>query len=123
MPPKVFSKQEERGEMAHQNETPPLGAAGLGECCFSKENNSQSAPNPAVTQAKIELLREDITETIGPMIASLEAAVAMARIPNDAGMLHGLRNARAYWRSITGSAGELQQLRGGPAPSPTGDAS
>ena len=58
-------------------------------------------------KARIELLREEILTTIGPLQAALDASVAMGVIPSDAGLLHGLRQARACWKSISGSAAEL----------------
>jgi hypothetical protein len=58
-------------------------------------------------KARIELLRENIIDVIGPLQAALDAAVAMAAIPSDAGLLHGLRNARACWKSIAGDAADL----------------
>jgi hypothetical protein len=101
--------------MTEPNESPPRGqVAGVAECSLlGGVNGSESAPNPAVVQAKIGLLREDIVETIGPMIATLQAAVAMGHVPNDAGLIYGLRTAQAYWRSISWSARELQRLREG----------
>jgi hypothetical protein len=111
--------------MIHAKQSPSAGGAdGLGETSLlGGFDGSEIPPNPAVTQAKIELLREDIVETIGPMIASLQAAVAMGHIPNDAGLIFGLRSAAAYWKSISWSARELQRLRGNedhPATDPTG---
>jgi hypothetical protein len=73
--------------MIHAKQSPSAGGAdGLGETSLlGGFDGSEIPPNPAVTQAKIELLREDIVETIGPMIASLQAAVAWATFPMTPG--------------------------------------
>jgi hypothetical protein len=59
------------------------------------------------SKSKIELLREDILDAIGMMQIALDAAKAMADIPSDSGMLHGLRVARAHWRVISEDAADL----------------
>jgi hypothetical protein len=41
------------------------------------------------------------------LIATLEAALALAAADDDVGLLYGLRRARAYWRAIAASAAEL----------------
>ena len=53
----------------------------------------QAAPiaSKFALKAKIELIREDIVATMGVMQNALAAGSAMAGIPNDAGLLHGLR--------------------------------
>jgi hypothetical protein len=68
---------------------------------------SDSVASPLALKARIEMLRENILATIGPMQAALDASLAMAAIPSDAGMLHGLRQARASWKSISADAAEL----------------
>jgi hypothetical protein len=94
----------------------PTGEGGSCEDFTNAADGKLNTKSHAVTQAKIGLLREDIVETIGPMIATLQAAVAMGHIPNDAGLIYGLRTAQAYWRSISWSARELQRLREGDLP-------
>lgn len=80
----------------------PQNASSLGS-----GDGSEVTPKAHVAQANIELIREDIVSTIGPMIATLETALAMAAIPDDTGPKYSLRCARAYWLSIAGSAAEL----------------
>jgi len=41
------------------------------------------------------------------MQAALDAAKAMAEIPSDAGLLHGLRVAKAHSRALWGHAADL----------------
>jgi hypothetical protein len=73
-------------------------------------DDQSSTPSLHALQGRIELLRGDIVETAGAMQVALAAGVAMAAIPSDAGLLHGLRNARACWRSISESAVELKAV-------------
>jgi hypothetical protein len=89
----------------------PSGQGGFREDFTNAADGNTNTKSPAVTQAKIGLLREDIVETIGPMIATLQAAVAMGHIPNDAGLIFGLRSAAAYWKSITINARDLVALQ------------
>jgi hypothetical protein len=98
--------------MASHNETPPLGTAGLGENAFPGRNGtSELAPTPAVTQAKIDLLSDEIGLNICPLISTLEAALAMREAGNVPGLIYGLRCAGAYWRSISVNARDLVALR------------
>jgi hypothetical protein len=68
-------------------------------------------PNPKVSQARIELLCEEIDCLIGPMISTLEAALAMREAENIAGFVYGLRCAGAYRRSISAHARDLVAVR------------
>jgi hypothetical protein len=99
--------------MSHQNQTRRAGgAAGLGDDAFPGRNGtSELAPTPAVTQAKIDLLFDEIGLSISPMIATLEAALAMREAGNITGFVYGLRCAGAYWKNITANAKDLVALR------------
>jgi hypothetical protein len=90
------------------DETPPLGAAGLGDDAFPGGNcTSKITPKAHVTQAKIELLFDDIGCNIGGFIATLNAAVAMRDAGDSVGVIYALRRGRAYWKAISLSAAEL----------------
>jgi hypothetical protein len=89
----------------------PGWGPGLDSAFLGRNWNSELTTKSPAAQANIELIRSDIVETIGPMIATLEAALAMAAIPDDAGLKYSLRCARAYWRSISGSAAELSSIQ------------
>ena len=105
--------------MALSKENPALGAAaGLPSGLSFSGDTQDSAPNPrptqdisrnpvAVREARLELLREDLTCNASAMIATLEAALAMRAADDDCGLIYSLRRARAYWRAISGSAAEL----------------
>jgi hypothetical protein len=73
----------------------------------SSEFHAEATASPMAFQARIELLREDILDAIGMMQAALDAAKAMAEIPSDAGLLHGLRVAKAHSRALWGHAADL----------------
>jgi hypothetical protein len=77
------------------------GEAGSGICSLlGSENTPENSASADVTQARIELLHEEIIATVSPLIATLEAALALSAIPDDAGMIYALRTAgqrrRAY---------------------------
>ena len=98
--------------MASETSSPARGgAAGLGNAL--SVGTDSIAINPAVAQAKIELIRDEICACTGPLILQLNAALAMADAQNDAGLLYALRCARAYWRAISANARDLAQVRSG----------
>jgi hypothetical protein len=102
--------------MAHIRENPPAGGAGgLWNAFPDGECSSNIAQKPEVTQAKIDLLSDEIGWIIGPMIATLEAALAMREAENIPGLIYGLRCAGAYWRSISVNAKDLVGLQNGKA--------
>jgi|BarGraIncu00222A_1022003.scaffolds.fasta_scaffold63818_2 hypothetical protein len=68
---------------------------------------SDAVASPLALQARIALVREDILDAIGMMQMALDAAQAMAAIPSDSGLLHGLRLAKAHWRVISANAADL----------------
>jgi hypothetical protein len=68
------------------------------------------AEKKLASRVKIELLRGEILDAIGGMQASLDAARAMAEIPSDSGLLHGLRIAQAHGRVIWASAADLRAV-------------
>jgi hypothetical protein len=83
--------------------------------CVSWRNSTFGiAPYPEVMQARIELLREEIIATVSPLSATLEAALAMSAISDDAGLIYALRTAKAYWQCASANAAELVELRGAP---------
>ena len=98
-------------------ETPPGGIpAGLNDKAasnaFSSENDIRAdaptcQPEKPASQAKIELLVDDIGDTVGCLIATLSAALAMRDAGDTVGLVYSLRRARAYWTAISGSAKEL----------------
>jgi len=73
----------------------------------SVTDSPEYAPPAYVLQSRIELIREDLVNTVGGMQAQLAAAVAMADIPSDQGLLHALRLARHSWKAISLHAAEL----------------
>jgi hypothetical protein len=70
-------------------------------------DGSENAPKAHVAQAKIELLREDIAETIGWFIPALNSAIAMLDASDIIGTIYALRRCRAYWLHIASCAAEL----------------
>jgi hypothetical protein len=70
---------------------------------------------PEVSQVKIEIICDEIGFNISPMIATLEAALAMREAGNVPGFLYGLRCAGAYWKYITTNAKDLVALQNGEA--------
>jgi hypothetical protein len=99
-----------------QNATNPARgqAAGLRNMSCVTADGPNIAQNHEVAQARIELLREEIVATVSPLIATLEAALAMSAIPDDAGLIYALRSAQAYWQCAAASAAELVEIRGAP---------
>ena len=69
--------------------------------------HAEGIASAAALRVKIEHLRWEILAAIGPVQAALDAAKAMAEIPSDSGLLHGLRVARANGRSLWGHAADL----------------
>jgi hypothetical protein len=74
---------------------------------FRDTQVSDAIASPLAFKAKIELLREEILDAIGMMQMALDAAKAMAAIPSDSGLLHGLRLAKAHWRVISADAADM----------------
>ena len=62
-------------------------------------------------QTKIDLLSDEIGFNISPMIATLEAALAMREAGNITGFIYGIRCAGAYWRNIAVNAKDLVSLQ------------
>ena len=93
-----------------QRENPPGATAGFQDFYLATDS-LEATPPRHVLQARIELIREDLVNTVGGMQAALAAAVSMAAIPSDEGMLHGLRQARACWKSISELAADIGSLR------------
>lgn len=94
----------------HHTETtkPPSAKGGPGNpSSIGVGDGSENAPKAHVAQAKIELLREDIAETIGWFIPALNSAIAMLDASDIAGTIYALRRCRAYWLHIASCAAEL----------------
>jgi hypothetical protein len=95
--------------------TQPGQTAGLADSSSSlssfdtRENAKNSSPAQAVCR---EMLRQNIADNVELLISQLDAAMAMARVPNDAGFIFGLRCAQALWRSIAADAKELASIKG-----------
>jgi hypothetical protein len=113
--------------MPHKMETPALGAPGQEDPAFSK-GCTQPATSPAapqgkscdleefpsakISQAKIEILIDDITDTAGWLVDTLRC-LPTQRVAGDIdGLLHSLRRARGYWRVISGEASLLAAAHG-----------
>jgi hypothetical protein len=93
--------------------TPP-GQAGLANMSLRGSlDNRERTPFQAATQAKIDLLVDDIGCNVSAMTAQLDVVIAMRAANDPTGILYGLRRARAYWRAISASARELASLREG----------
>jgi hypothetical protein len=60
-----------------------------------------------VSQAKIDLLLDDIAANTSVMIAQMEVVLAMRAASDVVGLLYGLKRAAAYWRAISATAAEL----------------
>jgi hypothetical protein len=99
--------------MALETENPQPGAAsGLSKpVVLGSIDGLDNTQKAEVKQARTELLREEIVATVSPLIGTLEAALAMAAIPDDAGLLYALRTAKAYWRCASANAAELIEIR------------
>lgn len=98
------------------------GADGPGDSvCLAADSLPDTKPCPAAQAATAvsgpvqavccDLLRDDLCANIGAMIATLNAALATRDAANDAGLLYGLRCARAYWKQIAESARQLNEAR------------
>jgi hypothetical protein len=105
-------------------ETPPLGAAGLGDDAFPggncKSENAKKTevaqantfPSAEISQAKIEILLDDLTDTGGWMVAQMNC-LPNQRLAGDVdGFLHTLRRARCYWLAIAAEARLLVEAHG-----------
>ena len=82
--------------------------AGLGiSSSIGITNGPENPPKADVTQARIELILDDVGDNIGALIATLNAAIAMRNAADNIGLIYSLRRARAYWKFISVSAAEL----------------
>lgn len=92
-------------------ENPAAGQtlAELNKASFPSGIDKQIAtPKADLAQAvSLEMLRQSVADDIESHIAQLDAAVSMLAAGSDAGFLHGLRRAQAFWNSIKSAAGEL----------------
>lgn len=90
-------------------ENPAGATAGLDRASFPGGIDTQIAtPKSDLAQAvSLDMLRQSIADDIEQHIAQLDAAVSMMAAGSDAGFLHGLRRAQAFWNSIKFAAGEL----------------
>ena len=92
-------------------ENPAAGQtlAGLNKTSFPGGIDTQIAtPKTEVAQAvSLNMLRQSIADDIESHIAQLDAAVSMLAAGSDAGFLHGLRRAQAFWNAIKSAAGEI----------------
>jgi hypothetical protein len=94
--------------MFHQNQTRPLGAAGLGEnASFDEECNSNNAPKAHVSQAKIDLLTDEIYHSASALSSTLNVLSAGYEAADVAVQIHALRQSQRYWRFISALAREL----------------
>lgn len=71
------------------------------------DGSQSSKISPSAQEVCRDLIRQDIADQIEHHIAQLDAAVSMLAASSDAGFLHGLRRAQAFWNSIKSAAGEL----------------
>jgi hypothetical protein len=92
-------------------ETPP-GEAGLAKSSLRGSfDDREITPFQAATQAKIDLLVDDLGCNVSAMMAQLDVVLAMRAANDMTGLLYGLRRARAYWSAIAASARELASSR------------
>lgn len=90
---------------------PGAGTPGFGNDLSSRDaDNNPCNPNPAIAQAKADLIRADIMANASALIVNLEAAIAMDRADNVTGLIYALRVSRAYWKAISSSAAELTAI-------------
>jgi hypothetical protein len=93
---------------AHVTKTPPGQTAGLRNASsIGIGDSSKPIKTPAVTQARIDLLADDIVDTTGWFIDQLNCLPAQRAAGDYTGMIYTLRRARAYWIAISGSTKEL----------------
>jgi hypothetical protein len=86
----------------------PAGSADGLDDAFPGENcNLVIAPKANVSQAKIDLLADDIVVTAGWLVDQLYVAPAQRAAGDVTGMIYTLRRSRAYWRHISEVAREL----------------
>jgi hypothetical protein len=84
------------------------GATGSDKCALLGGIDTQDATaKPHVTQARIDLLADDITDTAGWLIDQLNCLPAQRVAGDTVGIIYTLRRSRAYWRHISESAAEL----------------
>ena len=94
----------------------PEGAAGPGNVhCLPAVDTPESTQSESARQTKIaaarrELIRHAISGGIDQLQREIAIVDACLAAESDAGLLHGLRRAKAVWRCISESARELSEL-------------
>jgi hypothetical protein len=98
---------------AHTKNPPAVGADGLDDA-FPVGNCNEViiAPKANVSQAKIDLLADDIVDTAGWLVDQLYVLPAQRAAGDIVGMIYTLRRARAYWVAVSGSTRELVAANG-----------
>jgi hypothetical protein len=100
--------------MSHMKKPPALATLTAKDNVGSGKNDSNhnSETNPSAQAVSINMLRQAIADDVEMHIAQLDAAVAMAAAGSNAGLLHGLRRADAFWKSIRLNARDLASKTG-----------
>ena len=95
-------------ELDMENPATRAAPTGLNSNAFPGGNCNQDAiAKPAVTQARIDLIADDIVDSAGWLIDQLNCLPTQRAAGDIVGMIYTLRRSRAYWIAISGSAKEL----------------
>lgn len=109
--------------MPQTNQT-PRGNAGLDQSFSLLRDNREIARNSASTQAeilrnpaaareaKLELLRESIFESLGAVRLFIETAQLLIDARDDAGVCHSIRMGALHFKAAVASANELSSVKG-----------
>jgi hypothetical protein len=76
------------------------------------EKTETTKNSPAAQEVCRDLIRQDIADQIDQHIRQLHASIAMLGAGSDAGAIHGLRRADAFWKAIRLNARELAAKAG-----------
>jgi hypothetical protein len=84
------------------------GATGSDKCALLGGIDTRDATaKPHVTQARIDLLADDIVDTAGWLIDQLNCLPAQRAAGDITGVIYTLRRSRSYWKHVAETAAEL----------------
>jgi hypothetical protein len=85
-----------------------VGADGLDNSALLASFDTQDPiKHPAVLQAQIDLLADDVVDTAGWLISQLSVLPSQREAGDVTGLIYTLRRSRAYWKHIAETAVEL----------------